>query len=409
MVQVMLQHKKILVGVTGGIAAYKSADLIRRLRAAGAVVRVAMTPAATAFITPLTLQALSGHRVCHELLCTEAEAAMGHIELARWADFIVIAPASADFIARLTYGLADDLLTALCLATTAPIAVAPAMNRHMWLNAATQDNVQRLRQRDIKIFGPAEGAQACGEIGPGRMLEPENLVTHLAQQFASGALVRQKITITAGPTHGAIEPIRYLTTGSSVKMGFALAQAAQAAGATVTLISGPTALTAPAGIQHMTVISAQDMYEAVMSSISGCDIFIGAAAVADYHMESVARQKIKKTAGTMTLCLKRTPDIIKSVAALENKPFVIGFAAETDNLMAYAKSKLNEKNLDMIVANEIAAGQGFASDRNAVIVIHRDGQCIEIPLAAKSHIAAEIIKIVSGYMLRKKHSSDTIC
>ncbi|WP_423063825.1 bifunctional phosphopantothenoylcysteine decarboxylase/phosphopantothenate--cysteine ligase CoaBC [Candidiatus Paracoxiella cheracis] len=404
----MLKGKKILVGVSGGIAAYKSADLVRRLKKAGADVRVAMTTAAKEFITPLTLQAVSGHRVYHQLLSEEAEAGMGHIELARWADFIVIAPASADFIARVAHGMANDLLATLCLATTAPIALAPAMNQQMWLNVITRDNVQRLKHRDMKIFGPAEGEQACGETGPGRMLEPEELVACIAEYFASDILSGQNVIITAGPTREAIDPVRFLSNRSSGKMGIALARAAQAAGADVTLIRGPTALSTPAGVHSIDVTSAEEMYDAVMEKIDACDIFIGAAAVSDYCMETIAEHKIKKTAETMILQLKRNPDIIKSVAALKNKPIVIGFAAETDRVIDYAQKKLAEKNLDMIIANQVGPGQGFESDENAVVVIHRDGQFQEIPLARKSVIATRIVALISEYIVQKKHERDNI-
>lgn len=404
----MLKGKKILVGVSGGIAAYKSPDLVRRLKKAGADVRVAMTAAAKEFITPLTLQAVSGHRVYHQLLSEEAEAGMGHIELARWADFIVIAPASADFIARVAHGMANDLLATLCLATTAPIALAPAMNQQMWLNVITRDNVQRLKHRDMKIFGPAEGEQACGEMGPGRMLEPEELVACIAEYFASDILSGQNVIITAGPTREAIDPVRFLSNRSSGKMGIALARAAQAAGADVTLIRGPTALSTPAGVHSIDVTSAEEMYDAVMEKIDACDIFIGAAGVSDYRMETIAEHKIKKTAETMTLQLKRNPDIIKSVAALKNKPIVIGFAAETDRVIDYAQKKLAEKNLDMIIANRVGPGQGFESDENAVVVIHRDGQFQEIPLARKSVIATRIVALISEYIVQKKHERDNI-
>lgn len=391
----MLQHKKILVGLTGGIAAYKSVDLVRCLREAGADVRVTMTPSAKEFITPLTLQAVSGQRVSHNLLSEEAEAGMGHIELARWANFILIAPASADFIARLAHGMANDLLTTLCLATTAPIALAPAMNCQMWLNKITQENIQRLKYRDIKIFGPAKGKQACGEMGPGRMLEPKDLVALVEQQFVNGKLSDRKIIISAGPTHESIDPIRYLTNRSSGKMGFALVRAAQEAGADVMLISGPTQLSTPFGVQHIKVTSAQEMYETVMERVAEYDIFIGAAAVSDYRAKSISKQKIKKTTNTITLQLERNPDIIKSVATLENKPMIIGFATETHNLIEYAKSKLKEKKLDMIIANKIAPGQGFESDENAIVIIHRDGYIKEVPLATKDIIAKKIINVIA--------------
>ena len=386
-----LQDKKILVGITGGIAAYKSADLVRRLRKAGADVRVAMTMAAKAFITPLTLQAVSGYRVSDDLFSEEAEAGMGHIELARWADLILIAPGTADFIARLAHGFGNDVLTTLCLVTTAPIAVVPAMNHQMWKHNLTQENIEKLKRQQIKIWGPAEGEQACGDMGLGRMLEPEDLVVLVATVFQRGKLSGKKIMITAGPTQEPIDPVRYVTNRSSGKMGFALASAAQKAGADVTLISGPVALSPPAGVSFIAVNSAQEMYNAVMERIKYCDIFIGAAAVADYRVEPVLSQKMKKDSETITLHLQRNPDIIKAVANLKNKPFVVGFAAETDRVMEYAKLKLQEKNLDIVIANQVGPGQGFDSDHNAVTIIYRDGQVKAIPLAEKNSVAREII------------------
>jgi len=404
----MLHYKKILVGVTGGIAVYKSAELVRRLRETGAEVRVAMTPSSKAFITPLTLQAVSGHRVFHELLSEEAEAGMGHIQLARWADCILVAPASADFIARFAHGIANDLLTTLCLATTAPIALAPSMNSQMWLNTATQENVQRLRYRDIKIFGPAEGEQACGDVGPGRMLEPNHLVACLEESFPASELSGQKIIITAGPTQEAIDPIRFLTNRSSGKMGYALAEAAKEAGADVTLISGPTQLLTPNGINFIKVVSTQEMYNAVMKKIKDCDIFIGAAAVSDYRIDTISERKIKKTAERITLELKRNPDIIKSVAALKDKPIVVGFAAETHDVMDNANKKLQAKNLDMIIANKVGYQQGLGSDENAVTIFHRNGQTQAIPLATKHSIARKIITAVADYVMQEESQCDNI-
>ena len=349
-----LTNKRLLLGVTGGIAAYKSADLVRRLRDAGAEVQVVMTQAATEFITPLTLQALSGHPVHRHLLDTEAESGMGHIALARWADAILVAPASANFCARLAQGRAEDLLSALCLASAAPVAVAPAMNRQMWENHATQNNFAQLRQRDIQLFGPAEGSQACGETGPGRMLEPIELVTLTANLFDTGLLDGLRVVITAGPTWEAIDPVRILTNRSSGKMGYALAEAAAAAGAQVTLISGPTALSPPERVTTLDVISAQDMFEAVHAHLDHTQIFIGVAAVADYRVQKVAGEKIKKTAETLTLTLVRNPDILASVTARSPAPFTVGFAAETNDLVAQARTKLVAKKLDLVAANLVA-------------------------------------------------------
>lgn len=365
-------RKKILVGVTGGIAAYKSAGLIRRLREAGAEVRVVMTEAAKAFITPLTLQAVSQHRVADDLLSEEAEAGMGHIELARWADFILVAPASADFMARLAHGHANDLLSTLCLATTAPIAIAPAMNREMWLNAITQENLQRLKAHDVKIFGPSEGEQACGEVGPGRMLESHELVTLIARSFRSDMLAGKKIMITVGPTREMIDPMRYISNRSSGKMGYALAEVAYEMGAEVTLVAGPCNISSLKGIHRVDVISAQQMYDAVMHGIRECDVFIGAAAVADYRAASVATQKIKKSSENIGLTLTRTPDIIAAVAALPNKPFVIGFAAESENVIDNARIKLKAKNLNLIVANQI--DQAVDCNDSTVTALWPDGK-----------------------------------
>jgi phosphopantothenoylcysteine decarboxylase/phosphopantothenate--cysteine ligase len=316
-----LINKRILLGVTGGIAAYKSADTVRRLREAGAEVRVVMTAGAAEFITALTLQAVSGHPVYQHLLDTDAEAGMGHIELARWADAVLVAPASANFMARLAQGRADDLLSAVCLATESPVAVAPAMNQQMWNNSATQANLATLKKNGIRIFGPAEGSQACGEVGPGRMLEPAELVTLMADLFTAGELDGLRVVVTAGPTWEAIDPVRGLTNRSSGKMGYAVAQAAMEAGANVTLISGPTALPDPERVHTVRVESAQEMHDAVHAQIADADIFIGVAAVADYRPARTVGEKIKKTEAKMTFELERTPDILASVAALKPAPF----------------------------------------------------------------------------------------
>ncbi|WP_341938151.1 bifunctional phosphopantothenoylcysteine decarboxylase/phosphopantothenate--cysteine ligase CoaBC [Marinimicrobium sp. C2-29] len=387
-----LTNKQILLGVTGGIAAYKSAELVRRLRERGASVRVVMTAAAREFMTPLTFQALSGHPVHTDLLDPAAEAAMGHIELARWADLVLIAPASANFIARLAEGRGDDLLSTLCLATRAPLALAPAMNQGMWDNAATRENLDRLRQRQILLLGPGEGSQACGETGPGRMLEPAALAEAAAAQFETGALAGRRVVITAGPTREAIDPVRYLSNHSSGKMGYALARAAMEAGASVTLISGPTALPAPERVNLIRVTSAEEMYRECLEHAPRCDLFIGAAAVADYRPRAYQSQKIKKGSDEqLTLELVKNPDIIAAVAGLDARPFTVGFAAESEQLEDYARRKLIQKNLNAIIANDISReGLGFNSDDNAVILIDARSA---IPLGpqSKQQLARELI------------------
>lgn len=397
-------NKNILVGITGGIAAYKSADLIRRLRDAGAQVRVVMTAAAKQFITPLTLQAVSGQPVHDDLFDLHAEAAMGHIELARWADLILIAPASANIIAKLANGFADDLLSTLCLASTAPLAIAPAMNQMMWQHTATQENIEALKQRGTLILGPGEGSQACGEIGPGRMLEPTELVTQIQQLFPVSSLAGKHVVITAGPTQEALDPVRYLSNHSSGKMGYALAEAALAAGARVTLISGPVQLTPPTKTKFLSVISAKEMHEAVMAQVSNCDIFIAAAAVADYRYEQPATQKMAKQAAEITLKFIRNPDIVASVAALPRKPFTVGFAAQTEDLLQRAKAKLVDKKLDMIAANWVGcAGTGFNSDTNALTVCWPEGE-VSLAPASKKIIAHQLINLISEHYATK-HST----
>ena len=382
-----LNNKQILLGVTGGIAAYKAAELVRRLQDYGATVRVVMTRAAQEFITPLTLQALSGNPVHCDLLDTEAEAAMGHIELARWADLVLVAPASADFMARLANGRADDLLTTVCLATDATIAIAPAMNQAMWRDAATQANLNTLISKSVAIFGPGDGSQACGDIGPGRMLEAAILAEMTADQFQSNKLDGVKVVITAGPTREAIDPVRYISNHSSGKMGFALAQAAVEAGASVTLIAGPVCLTSPDRVKRIDVDSAEQMYQATMDNLANCDIFIGAAAVADYRPAESADQKIKKSAETLSIELIRNPDIIAAVASHQQRPFTVGFAAETQNLIGYAQNKLEKKKLDLIIANDVANTEiGFNSDNNAVTVIWNGGEKT-LPMTSKQQLS----------------------
>ena len=389
-----LSNKRVLLGVTGGIAAYKSAGLLRRLQTAGAEVRVVMTPAATEFITPLTFQALSGHPVHLDLLDTEAEAAMGHIELARWADVILIAPASADFIARLVHGEAGDLLSALCLASASPIAVAPAMNQAMWSNAATQDNIRNLRERHIHVFGPAAGYQACGDIGEGRMEEPEQLTALVSALFNNSTLAGQKVVITAGPTREAIDPVRYLSNHSSGKMGYALAEAAAEAGAETVLISGPVTLPPPSRVRTVTVTSAQEMLDAALQEADGAAVFIASAAVADYRPVTVEDQKIKKSADSISLKLEKTTDIVATIATLEKRPFTVGFAAETENLVSHARGKLERKQLDLVIANDVSDTTiGFGSDNNRVVLIAPDGEQA-LPEMHKTQLARKLIECI---------------
>jgi phosphopantothenoylcysteine decarboxylase/phosphopantothenate--cysteine ligase len=397
-----LDNKRILVGVTGGIAAYKAAELVRRLREAGACVRVVMTPAACEFITPLTMQALSGNPVHRDLLDEAAEAAMGHIELARWADLVLVAPATADFIARLAQGLADDLLATLCLATAAPILVAPAMNQAMWRNAATQDNCRVLAGRGVVLLGPGSGDQACGDTGPGRMLEPAELVAAAAARFASGELAGLRVMVTAGPTREALDPVRYISNHSSGKMGFAIAAAAAEAGASVTLVAGPVQLETPAQVARIDVASAADMHRAVMQRVANCDIFVACAAVADYRPESPAQQKIKKTAERLELRLVRNPDIVADVAAGPERPFTVGFAAETTDVIAHARGKLAAKGLDLIVANDVARSDiGFNSEFNEVCLIS-EAELTELPRGTKAQVARALVAAIGARYRRAR-------
>ncbi|TLZ18745.1 MAG: bifunctional phosphopantothenoylcysteine decarboxylase/phosphopantothenate--cysteine ligase CoaBC [Gammaproteobacteria bacterium] len=389
-----MQGKRILLGVTGGIAAYKSPDLVRRLRDRGAEVQVVMTGGAREFVTPTTFQAVSGRTVRSDLWDAAAEAAMGHIELARWADAVLIAPASADFLARLATGQANDLLSTLCLATEAPIAVAPAMNHVMWANAATRTNVATLAQRGVQVFGPAEGDQACGEIGEGRMLEPVDLAERvLALLPASGALAGRRVLITAGPTRERIDPVRFVSNRSSGKMGFAVAQAAREAGATVVLVAGPVSLPTPAGVARIDVESAADMLAAVLRELPGTDIFISTAAVADYRPARAAEQKIKKTAESLELTMERTADVLATVAARADRPYAVGFAAETESVEQNARTKLMKKNLDMIAANEVGHDKAFDCDDNQLIVLSRNGRH-ELLRAGKLTLARGLIALI---------------
>ena len=394
-----LQRKRIVLGVGGGIAAYKSAELVRRLRDQGAEVRVVMTRAAREFITPLTLQALSGHPVHHDLLDPAAEAAMGHIELAKWADLVLIAPATADLLARLAQGVADDLLTTLVLATDAPVALAPAMNQAMWRDSATQANAERLASRGLRLFGPAAGSQACGDVGPGRMLEAEELAQRAADCFERGLLTGCRVLITAGPTQEAIDPVRYITNHSSGKMGFALAEAAAEAGAVVTLASGPVHLPTPQRVERIDVVSARDMLAACEAAMP-CDLLIASAAVADYRPEAIAAQKLKKDPDSddgLLLRMVRNPDILATLAARPDRPFSVGFAAETENLLDYAARKLQGKNLDLIVANDVANPSiGFNSEENAITIIDRRLQQNSFPQSSKGKIARQLIAFIAA-------------
>ncbi len=389
-----LHGKRILLGISGGIAAYKCADLTRRLIERGAEVQVVMTKAAKEFITPLTMQAVSGRPVSDSLLDPAAEASMGHIELAKWADLVLLAPATADLIARVSAGMGNDLLTTLVLATDAPIAVAPAMNQQMYRNVATQENLATLLRRGMHIWGPAAGEQACGDVGPGRMLEPLELVALCEQHFQPKPLQDTSILITAGPTREAIDPVRYITNHSSGKMGYALASAAAQLGANVTLISGPVSLTTPANVQRINVDSAQEMYETVMQHAVENDVFISSAAVADYRPTTVAEQKLKKTddSDEMHIAMVKNPDIVASVSALtDHRPFTVGFAAETHDVETFARAKLAKKNLDMLCANDVSVeGQGFNSDNNAITLYWKGGEKA-LSLASKDSLSFEIL------------------
>lgn len=390
-----MQGKRILLGVTGGIAAYKSADLVRRLLERGAEVQVVMTAGAREFITPMTFQALSGRPVRSELWDSQAEAAMGHIELARWPDLILVAPASADFLARLANGQADDLLSTLCLATDRPIAVAPAMNRLMWSNAATRANVATLKQRGVHLFGPGEGDQACGETGLGRMLEPLDLVSRADVLLPhTGPLTGQRVLITAGPTRERIDPVRFLSNRSSGKMGFAVAQAAREAGAEVVLVSGPVSLPTPPGVRRVEVESAADMLNAVLREVDSANIFVSTAAVADYRPAQPANQKIKKTADKLSLDMDRTVDIVGTVAARTVRPFVVGFAAETETVEQYARTKLLKKNLDAIAANEVGDDKAFDCADNELVVLWRNGGRRQLHRAPKEALARELVALI---------------
>ncbi len=390
-----MKGKRVLLGVTGGIAAYKCPDLVRRLRERGAEVQVVMTEAAREFVTATTFQAVSGRPVRADLWDAAAEAAMGHIELARWAHIVLIAPATADFLARLATGQANDLLTTLCLATEAPVAVAPAMNHVMWSNLATRANMITLQQRGIHILGPGSGDQACGEVGEGRMLEPLDLADRIAAlQPGNGPLLGRRVLVSAGPTRERIDPVRFISNRSSGKMGFAVAQAAREAGAEVVLVSGPVSLPTPSGIRRVDVESAADMLTAVLREIEGTDIFISTAAVADYRPAHPADQKIKKATDTLDLCMERTADVLATVASRPERPFVVGFAAETESVEQNARIKLLKKNLDLIAANEVGHDKAFDCEDNQLVVLSRTGRR-ELGKASKLTLARELVALIA--------------
>ena len=399
-----LRNRRILLGVTGGIAAYKAAELTRRLQDQGAKIRIIMTRSATEFITPLTLQALSTNPVHLDLLNPDTESAMGHIELARWADLILIVPASANFLARLASGHSDDLLTTVCLAAECPVAVAPAMNQAMWAKPATQANQKLLVSRGVHLLGPDHGIQACGDTGAGRLLDIDRLILATSELFDSGELTGKTVMITAGPTREAIDPVRYISNHSSGKQGYALAEAALDAGARVILISGPTQLEPPDRAELVSVVSAQDMHDNVQSRLSETDIFVGVAAVADYRPKLVQNQKIKKDAAdkrTLTLEFVENPDIIAEVANNVPKPFTVGFAAETENIEGYARKKLIEKKLDLIIANNVANSQiGFNSDLNETTILWQEGK-INMPTMSKRALSEKIVTIISQHIKQR--------
>ena len=395
-----LAGKKIVLGVSGGIAAYKTPELVRRLRERGAEVRVVMTEAAKAFITPLSLQAVSGYPVSDSLLDPAAEAAMGHIELGKWADLVILAPATADLIARITAGMANDLVSTICLATPAPVAVLPAMNQQMYRATATQHNLEVLSTRGLLIWGPDSGSQACGDIGPGRMLDPLAIVEMAAQHFTViKDLQHLNVMITAGPTRERLDPVRYITNDSSGRMGYAIAAAAAARGANVTLISGPVSLPTPPWVKRIDVTTALEMEATVQQHVQGQQIFVGCAAVADYRAAAVAEEKIKKQGDEITIKMIKNPDIVAGVAALlTHRPYVVGFAAETNNVEEYARQKRVSKNLDLICANDVSQeGQGFNSENNALHLFWQDGDKV-LPLERKELLGHLLLnEIVTRY------------
>jgi phosphopantothenoylcysteine decarboxylase/phosphopantothenate--cysteine ligase len=393
-IETKLAGRRILLGVTGGIAAYKSADLTRRFKEAGADVQVVMTQGAIEFVAPLTFQALSGREVRNALFDAAHEAAMGHIELARWADAIVIAPATANFIAELADGKANDLLTTLCLASDKPIAVAPAMNRLMWSNAATQDNIAMLRQRGVHLLGPGAGSQACGEIGDGRMWEPIQIRDAIIDLLSNGPLKGIHTVVTAGPTREPIDPVRVITNRSSGKQGYAVAQALSALGASVTLISGPTSLPTPSGVQRIDVETAQEMLDASLTAAIHAQIFVGTAAVADYRPVRAEKQKIKKQESELSLALERTDDILKAVREKFPDLFMVGFAAETEKLAEHTQGKLKNKKLDLVAGNLVGNGRVFERDDNQLHLFWNGGDK-KLAAGAKSELARELAQVIS--------------
>jgi phosphopantothenoylcysteine decarboxylase/phosphopantothenate--cysteine ligase len=390
-----IQGKRVLLGVTGSIAAYKSPDIVRRLREQGADVRVVLTASAEKLVSPTVFQAVSGEPVRGDIWDEQAEAAMGHIELAKWADLILIAPATANVIAQLTAGSAENLLTTICLASDAPLTLAPSMNQAMWRDAATQANCDVLRKRNVQIIGPEDGEQACGDVGPGRMTEPTNIVSRLSRGGESGPFEGLKILISAGPTREAIDPVRFVSNRSSGKMGFAVAKAAADAGAEVTLIAGPVNLPTPPRVARIDVETTQEMVDAAMNCVAGMDIYIGAAAISDYRPAEVSAQKIKKKADTFTLEMVKSPDLLAIIAALDDGPFTCGFAAETEKLEEHATDKLKRKHLNMIVANLVGKGLCFDADDNEVIVLWEGGSQ-PLPKLSKQELARRLIDVIAA-------------
>ena len=385
--------RRVLLGISAGIAAYKAAELARLLVKDGAEVRVVMTRSASEFIGPMTLQAITGHPVRDALFDPQHEAAMGHIELARWADVILVAPATAECLAQLAAGMAHDLLTSLCLASTAPLVVAPAMNQSMWRHPATQANAELLQSRGVVSLGPDEGSQACGDSGPGRMVEPASLLSALRERFVPGRLRGRRVLLTAGPTREALDPVRFVGNRSSGKMGFALAGALAAQGAEITLVAGPVTLETPAGVRRVDVESARQMHDAVFAALPGTDIFVACAAVADFRPETPVDRKIKKTDETLTLKLVRNPDILSAVSRSPDRPFCVGFAAETNDLEAYAEAKRRAKGLDMIAANKVGSDKGFESDNNALLVMWEGGRRM-LPMQSKAALAGQLVDLI---------------
>ncbi len=393
-----LSAKRVLLGITGGIAAYKAAELTRLFVKAGSDVRVVMTQAACGFIAPATLQALSGQAVFTDMWDARIADNMGHIELSRDRDLIVVAPASADFMAKLAHGLADDLLSTLCLARRCPLAIAPAMNVEMWGHAATRRNARQLEADGVQLLGPAPGEQACGETGMGRMLEPAAILASVERSLGAGPLRGRKVLITAGPTYEPIDTVRGITNRSSGKMGYAVAQAASEAGAQVTLVSGPTALDAPAGVARVDVVTAREMHQAVMERIAGCDVFIAVAAVADYHVSNSSPRKLKRGEGGLSLELEPNPDILAEVAALNRAPFCVGFAAETENMREYAAEKRKKKNIPLLAAN--LAQHAFGRDDNALTLFDDRGEHA-LPRAPKIVVARQLVSHIAGMLERE--------